>query len=115
MRVIIAGGRDITDLSEVEKAIADSGFDITEVVCGGAIGVDALGAGWAMASGVPVAYFEANWKVNRKAAGPIRNREMAAYADALIAVWNGASRGTANMIEEATKRGLKVHVHRVSR
>lgn len=38
---------------------------------------------------------------------------MADYADALIAIWDGESRGTANMIEEAEKRGLKVFVYRV--
>jgi hypothetical protein len=38
---------------------------------------------------------------------------MAEYADALIAIWDGESRGTKNMIEEATKRGLRVHVKRI--
>lgn len=40
----------------------------------------------------------------------MRNREMAANADALIAFWDGKSRGTKNMIEEAQKRGLKVSI-----
>jgi hypothetical protein len=35
---------------------------------------------------------------------------MAEYADALIAFWDGESTGTANMIEEAEKRNLKVIV-----
>jgi hypothetical protein len=38
---------------------------------------------------------------------------MAEYADALIAIWDGESRGTKNMIEEATKRGLRVYVKRI--
>ena len=32
------------------------------------------------------------------------------YADALIAVWDGSSRGTGNMVNEARKMGLKVHI-----
>ena len=39
MRVIIAGSRTITDMLELEKAVKDSGFTITEVLCGGAQGV----------------------------------------------------------------------------
>jgi hypothetical protein len=38
---------------------------------------------------------------------------MAEYADALIAIWDGESRGTKNMIEEATKRNLSVYVKRI--
>lgn len=46
------------------------------------------------------------------ASGPIRNGEMAKYADALIAMWDGTSTGTKNMIDQATKHGLKVYVVR---
>jgi hypothetical protein len=39
---------------------------------------------------------------------------MAQYADALIAFWDGKSKGTANMINEAKKQGLTVlEVHYV--
>ena len=38
---------------------------------------------------------------------------MAEYAEALIAVWDGRSRGTLNMIRLAGKCGLRVFVYRV--
>jgi hypothetical protein len=38
---------------------------------------------------------------------------MAENADALVAIWDGKSRGTANMIQEAEKRGLRVFVYPV--
>ena len=41
----------------------------------------------------------------------MRNRQMAENADALIAYWDGESRGTKNMIEEAKKRGLKIPIY----
>lgn len=115
MKTIIAGSRTVPSYEMAADAIEASGFSeqITEVVCGEARGADTMGATWADLSGIPVKRFPADWKANGKAAGPIRNRQMADYADALIAVWDGASRGTRNMIEEATKRGLRVFVHRI--
>jgi len=54
--------------------------------------------------------FPAEWNKFGKAAGPKRNKEMAIAADALIAFWDGKSRGTKNMIELAKQKGLKVKV-----
>jgi hypothetical protein len=54
--------------------------------------------------------YKADFKTYGKAGGPIRNREMAEEADALIAFWDGQSRGTKDMIEVAKKKGLKVRV-----
>lgn len=112
MRVIIAGGRDFLDYPDLENGIKDSGFDITEVVCGGASGADAMGDIWAKNHSVPVKMFPANWRMYGKSAGQVRNCHMAAYAEALIAFWDGRSKGTKHMIEEATKRGLRVHIHK---
>jgi hypothetical protein len=85
------------------------------VVSGGAKGVDEIGEWLATAFlGLPPAtVFRADWYNYGKFAGIKRNREMAEYAQALVAVWDGKSPGTANMIMEATERGLKVYVHRV--
>lgn len=112
MRVIIAGGREFDRMESLIMAVVDSGFQIDEVVNGGALGVDSLARRWAKHKDLPCRTFNADWQHYGKSAGPIRNREMAEYADALIAIWDGQSRGTKNMIEEATKRGLKVHIHR---
>jgi len=112
MKVIIAGSRDFTDDEQLRAAIADAGFEILAVISGGARGVDALGEKWAEENGIPVKVFPADWDLHGKAAGPIRNREMAEAADALIALWDGESRGTKNMINTARKKGLKTHIHR---
>ena len=66
---------------------------------------------WAFRTGTDVKEFPANWARHGRSAGPIRNQEMAEYADALIALWDGKSKGTENMISEAQKRGLKVYIH----
>lgn len=113
MKTIIAGSRTVTDPMVVEDAIRKSGFHITEVVSGGCQGVDLIGEGWASENSLHVHRFPADWSTYGLSAGPRRNATMAEHADALIAVWDGVSRGTKNMIQEARKRGLKVYIHNV--
>lgn len=110
MKTIIAGSRAIADYALVAAACRDCGWTITEVVCGCARGVDTLGELWAKRNGVAVRHFPANWALHGKSAGFIRNKEMIRYADALIAIWDGESRGTSHTIQEARKRGLSVYV-----
>ena len=110
MKVIIAGSRTISDRESVEAAIKASGFEITEVVCGMARGVDTEGFNWAKDNNIPVKEFHADWEKYGRAAGPIRNKQMAEYADALIAFWDGKSRGTKHMIDLAKRANLKVRI-----
>lgn len=109
MKVIIAGSRDINDYPLLLDTIEECPFDITEVVCGMARGVDTLGKRWAEANGIPVTEFPANWSKYGRAAGPIRNEEMAKYADALIAVRRPESRGTKDMVKRAIEHDLRIH------
>lgn len=113
LKVIVAGSRTVKAFWAVRDAIAAAGFEIGELVSGGASGPDKTGEVWAMERGIPVRRFPAEWRHGPKA-GPMRNRQMAVYADALIAIWDGASRGTANMIEEMQQQGKSVFVHRVN-
>lgn len=113
MRTIIAGGRNLTDYALVERAVEQSGYLITEVVSGAARGIDSLAEQWAADHGIDVTRFPADWTKQGRKAGPIRNAQMAQYADGLIAIWDGSSPGTANMIRHAVRCGLKVYVHRV--
>mgnify|MGYP000025132384 CR=1 FL=1 len=99
MKVIIAGSRDGFVARNVFEAIEESKFIITEVVSGGARGVDRDGEYWAKLNNIPIKLFPADWDKYKKAAGVIRNIEMAMYADALIAVWDGKSKGTKHMCE----------------
>lgn len=113
MKVIIAGSRRYDDYAELISGIEASGFGITEVVSGGAKGADSLGERWAKERGIPIQRFDADWDAFGKRAGHIRNGEMAAYAEALVAFPLADSRGTQNMISEATQAGLLVHIHRI--
>lgn len=115
MKVIIAGSRSIADINIVIDAIHESGLRnrITEVVSGGARGVDQLGEQWAEMHSINTKRMPADWARVGRRAGFVRNREMAQYADALIAVWDGVSHGTEHMINVARECKLKVYVHEV--
>lgn len=110
MKTIIAGGRDIIDMSILKNALSSIDFKITEVVCGLARGADLLGEEWASKKEIPVKYFPAKWHLYGKSAGYKRNNQMAEYADCLIALWDGKSKGTSHMINLAKENGLNIYI-----
>lgn len=99
MKLIIAGSRTL-ELHPlfIDSSIAVFGLTPTEVVCGCAKGIDSLGKLWAEEYfNCSVKEFPAEWEEHGKVAGPIRNAQMADYADALLLIWDGESRGSLNM------------------
>lgn len=117
MRIIIAGSREGFTYQCVERAMLAALYkwqcypcDVT-VVSGTARGVDTLGEKWATDRGLPVIKYPANWAKYGKSAGYRRNAEMAENADALVALWDGVSKGTNHMITLALDKGLFVYVH----
>lgn len=116
MKTIIAGSRTIHDYNIVDQAVFESGFEITEVVSGYARGVDTVGEAWSLVNGLGYAKsFKADWDRFGNSAGHYRNIEMGNYAEALIAVWDGVSRGTKDMIKFAEKKRLKIYVKILSK
>src|SRR5882757_1537439 len=109
MKTIIAGSRGIINPLILLQAVKESDFDITEVFCGLARGVDSLGELWALTHDVPVRYFPADWAKYGRSAGYRRNEEMAREADSLIAIWDGSSPGTKHMINLAEKHGVTTY------
>ncbi len=112
MKTIIAGSRNCNNIKELIKAIEDCNWVITTVISGKAKGADTLGELWAKYMKVPIIEFPADWKTYGRSAGPRRNIQMADNAEALIALWDGESRGTKHMISVAEEKQLLVHVHK---
>lgn len=108
MRTIIAGSRSIIDYTVVNLIITESKIDITTVISGRAPGVDRLGERWAKENNIPVIAYLAEWDKLGKRAGYVRNETMAKNADALIAIWDGKSRGTKHMVDLGYKYGLEL-------
>lgn len=108
IRLIIAGSRDYYDQEKVFRDIHtfQGKFGIDEIISGGASGVDKLAEEYAFLHQIPFKLFQADWEKYGKAAGSIRNREMAEYANALLAFDKG-TKGTQNMIDIARKYHLK--------
>lgn len=108
MKVIIAGSRgmpfsDYHLIKESTALFASAYGDITEVVCGEAIGADTLGKKWAFENNIPVKSFpvsKRDWKVFGKSAGHLRNWDMAEYADGLIVLIYDDSPGSSNMLKQ---------------
>lgn len=116
MRTIVAGSRTIDRYSYVASAIAEAPWAITEILSGGARGVDEFGEAYAHLNKIPVRIMVDHWNTTDSfdpAEGIQRNIRMVKNADALVAVWDGKSRGTAHMIEIAKEKGLLVHVKKV--
>lgn len=112
MKVIIAGIRDFYDQELVNRELTklNSYLGITEVFSGNANGADRCGEIWADSVKLPIRLFPADWTKYKHSAGPIRNNQMADHADALIAFWDGFSRGTGNMIQVMCERAKPVYV-----
>ncbi len=112
MKIIIAGSRDFNNYELLKEKIDFLTSKISEnieIVSGNARGADALGEKYAKENNHDLKLFPADWSIG-KSAGYIRNKQMADYADALIAFWDGESKGTKMMIELAKQMNLKVKV-----
>ena len=114
MTTIVAGSRQGIIYDDVLKAMETCPWTPTEIVSGKARGVDTMGEQWAKENGIPIKEFPADWDKWGRRAGYLRNTAMADYADALVCVWDGKSKGSRHMINIAEEKGLKIHIHVVS-
>lgn len=126
IKIIIAGTRTFSDYTflcniiytTLNKYVYSKGFNKERIVilCGKAQGADTLGEKYAKEHGISIKYFPADWNTYGKSAGYIRNKQMAEYASsekgygALIAFWDGKSKGTKHMINLAKEHNLKTFI-----
>jgi len=126
-KVIIAGGRDLANpeyhdsktcvehIHWFHQCMSHVNMRFKapwSIVSGGASGADSLAEAYAEKAGILIEVMRADWDRFKNSAGPIRNQEMANCADVLVALWDGKSRGTRDMIRKASKKGLEIHIYR---
>lgn len=114
MNIAFSGCRHFTDYKFVEAELnvllKNRNF---KVLVGDAKGIDTLIIRYAKEYNLEYTVFKADWDTHGKSAGPKRNREMIENAQGLIAFWDNTSRGTANAIKEAIKKGIKTKVIKI--
>ena len=112
MKLIIAGSRSITKTPDELHLIIETLFGdmVSEVISGTSRGVDQSGEAYAEKYCIPLVKMPADWDRYGKRAGPIRNRNMATYADAVLVLYDGKSKGSRSMITEALNAGIKLYV-----
>lgn len=112
-KVIIAGSREFSDYQFLKEKLDYLLKDVKnhiEVVSGTAEGADQLGERYAKERNYALQQFPADWYGKGKSAGYLRNKQMAGYANALVAFWDGESKGTGHMIDLAKSAGLNVKI-----
>lgn len=113
-KVIVAGSRDFSDyqfmVKKLDFLLSRKSHEKICIISGGARGADSLGERYARENNLKLKVFPADWNTFGRKAGYIRNEQMADNADALVAFWDGQSKGTQHMINIAKRRGLSVRV-----
>ena len=114
MIVLVTGARDYKDRAKIRARLALLPKDA--LVIHGAChlgGADILADEEAKALGLRVRPFPADWRKHGRAAGPIRNRAMLDATPDLVLAFHpdlARSRGTADCVAEACRRGIPVEV-----
>ncbi len=106
MKVAIIGSRSLV-VNNLEKYLP---ADTTEVVSGGAIGIDRCARSYAQRNGLKLTEFLPDYKTYGKYAPLKRNLDIIDYADVVYAFWDGTSNGTSFVIDNCRKKGKKVRV-----
>lgn len=117
-RIVIAGSRNYNNYQEAEvfiKECLQTFNPLSEIIIlsGGCSGADQIGERFAKENGYAIEQHLAKWAEYGKAAGPIRNREMAEICDAVICFWDSKSKGTASMISLAKKHNKPVFLKQI--
>jgi len=110
MKTIICGSRTIENKALLKELILYFQLKLSSIISGGARGADKIGEDFAKENSIPLTIIKAEWDIYGKYAGYRRNKQMAEIAEAVIALWNGESKGTKNMIDIAKRKGLPIFV-----
>lgn len=106
----IVGSRKFHDYAVLCRVVEQVKGNVSVIVSGGAKGADTLAEKYARENGIELIVYPANWALYGKSAGFRRNESIVAHADAVIAFWDGSSRGTLHTIELAKRAGVPVFV-----
>ena len=110
MRVAIIGSRGLT-VDDLGKYLPTA---VTEIVSGGAKGIDACAKEYALANHIPLTEFFPEYEKYKKGAPLKRNLQIIDYADIVLAFWDGKSMGTQHVIRNCQEMHKKIIVYHIS-
>ena len=106
MKVAIIGSRNLT-VSNFGEYLPDN---LTEIVTGGAKGIDACAENYAKQNGIKLTVFKPEYEKYGRGAPLKRNIQIIDYSDLVIAFWDGNSRGTKYVIDNCKKKNRKIKI-----
>ena len=106
MKVAIIGSRNLY-VNDLQKFIPS---ETTEIVSGGAKGIDTCAARYAASHNIKLTVFLPEYNRYGKAAPLKRNLKIIEYADLVIAFWDGKSKGTKFVINNCKKQNIKLMI-----
>lgn len=108
MRILVCGGRDYLDWTNVEYVLCEYEAENPTIIQGGAKGADFLAKVWAFEYDTPCLEFPADWKKHGRGAGSIRNQQMLDEGKPELVIAFPGGTGTADMVRRSKKAGVEV-------
>ena len=107
MKVGVIGSRGLK-VNDLGKYLPE---DTTEIVSGGAKGIDTCARDYALSHDIKLTEFLPEYNKYGRGAPLKRNLQIIEYADVVIAFWDGKSKGTKYVIDNCKKQSVQVDVH----
>lgn len=101
MKVAIIGSRDFW-VEDFGKYLPEN---VSEIVSGGARGIDSAARQYAQKNHIKLTEFLPDYAQFGNRAPLLRNLEIIDYSDLILAFWDGQSHGTRFVIENCRKQG----------
>lgn len=115
IKLAIVGSRTFNDYATfnyvVNKICKENGYNIVEIISGGAKGADSFAEQYADMHKISKIVFRADWKKFGKRAGFIRNVDIIKECTHCIAFWDGDSHGTKHDIELCIEQKKDIYVY----
>ncbi len=110
MKIAIIGSRGIASL-DLEDYIPE---DTTEIVSGGAKGIDTIAKEYAQSHNIKLTEFLPDYRRYGRGAPLKRNDEIIQYSDLVLAFWDGKSKGTQYVIKRCEALCVPVTIFPIS-